>query len=116
MQSWHHCLCLCFFLFSFFTISQQQNATAIHWVRLRQHVINKLDSAYADRMWRDNDVIDAPKVFGIWNPKKVVKAVLAMQLVALIPHATHLPANVIAKLALVVQHVMRAWRAIMVFP
>lgn len=38
-----------------------------------------------------------------------------MQLVALTPHAIRIPGNVIAKLALVVQHVIHAWRAFMAF-
>lgn len=60
-------------------------------------------------------MIDAPKVFGIWDPKKVVKAVLVMQLAALIPRAIRIRANVTAKLALVVQHVIHASRAFMAF-
>lgn len=59
-------------------------------------------------------MIDVLKVFGIWNRKTVVKAVLATQSVALILHATHTPANVIAKQALVVRHVIHALGAIMV--
>lgn len=106
----HHCLC-----FSFFSsFISQQNAIAIHWVRLRKCVINTPGNVCADRMWRDVHVIDAPKVFGIWNRKMVVKVVLVMQSVVLISHAMHTPGNVIAKLALVVQHVIHAWKAIMV--
>lgn len=60
-------------------------------------------------------MIDALKVSGIWNRRMVVKAVLVTQSVALISHAMHTPANVIARQALVVRHhVIHASRAIMV--
>lgn len=79
-----------------------QNAIVVQWVRLQINAINTPDNAFAIRTWRDEPVIDAPKVFGIWNRKLVVKVVLVMRSVASISHAMHTLAIVIAKQALVV--------------
>lgn len=103
-----------FFSVFFLSFFLQQNAIAIHWVRSRKAVISRPDSVCADRMWRDEHVIDVPKVFGIWNRKMVVKVVLAMRLAVLISHVMHTPGNVIAKQALAVQLVIHASRVIMV--